>query len=196
MFKFCRNPDGSTYNQYYWSRPGAALGPPPLRVLAQRAYDKLVQPSFHVDFSAQDADADTITYVGTQTFFWVSFDNPGDGGVIKGGPVFGVTAVGEPDHLEIDPGDGSGTFTCPWATAKTDECMKEYLETSADSSVVDSHGVASFRATVTLIYKVHFENAAGNTLSIPALAAQFLTFPSDPEAVPIPVGEIQAIING
>lgn len=175
-YKECRRPDGSTYDDWYWAVPPE----PPLWQQAQEAFANLVAPTFTLKYSP-----DQLTFVGADTFFWV------DGAIgdeIRGESAFGVVAIASLNRVEVDPGDGSGTLNCGKVTAKSESCVKTYMETSAGA------GGAAFPARARLVYDVRYTNN-GAPLDISGMPNVAVTFTTAYQGTPVPVGEVQVIVE-
>lgn len=155
------------------------VGPSPAE-LAQQAFGQLAAPAFTLAFNPPGR-----TVVGVPTWFWASTAN---GGAISGTSLT-VTAVAEPSHLEVDPGTGSGTLTCPWAVTPGDACTSTYTRSSA-AQPVGADGQPAYTARMRLVYDVRFE-IGGEPLSLPGLPTEF----SSPWVTnDVPVAEVQTVV--
>ncbi|WP_129711124.1 hypothetical protein [Haloactinopolyspora alba] len=178
-YRSCRYPDGTVEDKWYWTTESEE---PPLEEQAREAYGLLATPDFTLAFNPPGR-----TFVNLDTWWWA--DGAGDG-EITGSSAFGVVAIATPDHIEVDPGDGSNIITCDWATSKTDTCRYAYPHASTDGTAqVD--GSPAYTARARLVYTVRFENA-GEPLELPGLPEQ-LTSPWEETAVP--VGEVQSLVE-
>jgi hypothetical protein len=90
-----------------------------------------------------------------------------------------VVAVAEPDHLEVDPGDGSGTISCDFVVNESDERTHTYQRASGDGG---------YPARARLVYDVHFEQK-GSLIEPEGLPD---TFESPWEETAVPVTEVQS----
>lgn len=176
----CLNPDGSTYDLYYWSDDQPAE--PPLEEQAMTAYGLLVAPDFTLAFNPPQR-----TFVNLDTWWWA--DGVGND-EITGSSAFGVVAIATPDHIEVDPGDGSGSFTCSWVTSRSDACIYAYAKASVDGAQ-QVEGQPAYEAQARLVYSVRFEND-GAPLELDGLPTQLV---GPWQSTPVPVGEIQAIVE-
>jgi hypothetical protein len=163
-------PDGTeAYSDWIWYTPDE----PSIQELAWEAYGRLVIPEFRLAFNPSEQ---AIIFV--DTWWWA--EGAGDGAV-RGSSAAGLVAVAEPDRLEVDPGDGSGTIVCGWVTAKCDTCTHAYQKASA----------GGYPARARLVYGVHFEQN-GQVLDVPGLPE---TLESGWEETTVPVHEVQAIVR-
>ncbi|MDT0341798.1 hypothetical protein [Streptomyces litchfieldiae] len=170
IFKECLGPDGTiVYSDWSWHVPDQ----PSVEELARQAFGELAAPDFSLAFSPPEQ---SIIFV--DTWWWA--DGPGEGEII-GSSALGVVAVGTPSHMDVDPGDGSGTMTCPFVTTESDDCSHTYNRASNDPG---------YTAQARLVYDVHFEQN-GNPLDLPGLP-DTLEGPWV-EAV-VPVVESQAVV--
>lgn len=179
IFKECRDPDGEViYADWIWHVPDQ----PPPEELAWDAYGQLRTPAFTLAFNP-----DHRTYVSLETWWWV--DGPGDGEII-GTSDLGIRAVGEPSHIEANPGDGSPTFTCPWTTTESDACTYVYNRASVTGSATAPDGSPAYPAEARLHYTVRFEQN-GAPLDLEGLPD---SLESPWMETPVPVAEIQATV--
>lgn len=170
IFKLCYGPDGTeAYSDWIWYTPDE----PSIQDLAWEAYGRLVIPEFRLAFNPSEQ---AIIFV--DTWWWA--EGAGDGAV-RGSSAAGLVAVAEPDRLEVDPGDGSGTIVCDWVTAKSDTCTHVYQKASA----------GGYPARARLVYGVHFEQE-GQVLDVPGLPD---TLESGWGETTVPVHEVQAIVR-
>jgi hypothetical protein len=170
IYKYCYGPDGTrAYSEWTWYTPDE----PSIQELAWEAYGRLVIPEFRLAFNPSEQ---AIIFV--DTWWWA--EGAGDGAV-RGSSAAGLVAVAEPDRLEVDPGDGSGTIVCGWVTAKSDTCTHAYQKASA----------GGYPARARLVYGVHFEQN-GQVLDVPGLPD---TLESGWEETTVPVHEVQAIVR-
>jgi hypothetical protein len=177
-YKRCIRPDGSEYDEYFWITPDEVT----IEELAIQAFGRLVAPAFTLAFNPPER-----TYVNLDTWFWA--DGAGDDPV-TGSSAGGLVAIATPDHLEIDPGDGSGTRQCPWSSAESDACSHTYEKASVGGTAVSPAGEPSYPARARLVYTVHFENN-GTPIDIPGIPTRF---ESTWQGAAVPVGEVQAIV--
>lgn len=174
----CATPPSTFPTSYpVWDDDGEPPIPDPDEQ-ARTAFGQLLAPAFDLAFSPG-----TGTYVGTETHFWV--EGPGDEELV-GTSAFTVVAIATPDHVEVDPGDGTGTMNCGWATSETADCVEVYLKTSNNPD-----GRVAFPARARLVYSVHFENS-GVPFTPDGVPT---TLESDWAGTPVPVGEVQVIVE-
>ncbi|MEO3750854.1 hypothetical protein [Streptomyces sp. B6B3] len=166
IYKKCYGPDGSaTYDDWGWYTPQE----PSIEELSWDAYGALVAPEFTLAFSPP-----TESVVFVDTWWWADGAPAGE---VIGTAALGVRAVAEPDHMEVDPGDGSGTITCDFVVSESDECTHVYDRASD-----------GYPARARLVYNVHFEQD-GNVIEPEGLPA---TFESPWYETTVPVTEVQA----
>lgn len=177
---WCESADGEV--EYWWSWYLPEEQGPSLTELAQQAFGALRTPTYDVGFNPPRR-----AVVGVPTWFWAdaAVDGP-----ITGSSALGVVAIGEPDRLEVDPGDGSGVLTCPFTTTESDACSHTYGRSSV-------HGTAgadrepAYAVRMRLVYDVRFENA-GAPLELPGLPT---TLESAWQQTAVPVVEIQSVVG-
>jgi hypothetical protein len=155
---------------------------PPIEDLAWQAFGRLSAPAFTLAFNPPQR-----TYVTLDTWWWA--DGAGEGDIV-GSAAFGVQAIGEPDYIEINPGDGSPAFTCPWTSAESDVCTHVYRRASVNGSASAPDGSPAYPAEARLVYAVRFTQN-GTPLDLPGL-------PDSLEgpwvSTSVPVAEIQSIV--
>lgn len=174
---FTQPPDESLVsNEYIWVTPDE----PSIEQLVQTAYGSLTAPTFDLG-----VNPDTTAVVNLPTWFWAQ--GPANGAV-TGTNAGGMVAIAEPDHLEVDPGDGSGTMQCPWSLAEGDACSYTYGRASVSGSVSTPQGPA-YEARMRMVYAVRFE-FNGAAFSVPGLPT---TYTSPWQTEPVPVSEIQTV---
>ena len=101
-----------------------------------------------------------------------------------------MVAIGEPDRLEVDPGDGSAVLSCPWSTVASGECSYTYGRSSVGQPV-DGDGLPAYPVRMRLVYQVRFE-ANGAPLEVAGLPT---TLESPWQTTSVPVAEIQALVT-
>lgn len=170
----CQDENGETVRSgWQWTLPPEEQGPS-LWDLAWLAHGQLETPNFGIAISPPDT-----TYVGLDTWFWAD----GPAAEVITGSSGSVTAIAEPDRIEVDPGDGSSGFTCSFEVAENDRCFHSYAKASVNGA---------YPAQMRLVYSLRFENG-GETLTLEGLPTS-LESPWVGEA--IPVGEIQGTVVG
>ena len=131
--------------------------PPSLQEQAQTAFGQLQAPGAHLSFNPT-----TRTLVSLDTWFWADGLS---GGELTGSSAFGLVAIASPDHLDLDPGDGSASLTCDWVTAQSDSCSYAYPRSSeANGTTSVDHG--AYAANGQAVWDVRFE-FNGNPVNIP-----------------------------
>ncbi|MDP9820593.1 hypothetical protein [Nocardioides massiliensis] len=170
-YKSCRREDGSTYDEWYWATEPNP-GPTPAEAAAQ-AFGQLATPAFQASFNPE-----TRTLVNLDTWWWAEGATTGE---IVGTGALGVRAVGTPDRIEVDPGDGTGTFTCDFVTTQSDACSHVYRRASRPT----------YDAQMRLVYTVRFERN-GNPMDLPGLPTQL---ESPWVGTVVDVDEVQSIVR-
>lgn len=178
-YKMCQRPDGSTYDEWYWSTAGEGPG---LGELAQRAYGELKVPVFAPTFNPPAA-----SYVNLETWWWAQGVG---GGELEGSSALGVVALAAPNRIEVDPGDGSATISCAFSTSKSDTCTYTYRRASNRGSATADDGSRAYLARMRLVYDVRFERN-GTPLGLAGLPTSLA---SPWRGTAIPVREIQTVV--
>jgi len=177
-YQQCSPDPTGTLSDWSWYEPPG----PSLTELAQQAYGALAVPAFGVGFNPPGR-----TVVGIPTWFWA---DTAQGGQITGSSALGVIAIGTPDRLEVDPGDGSGTRQCPWTTEASAACSASYARSSAREPA-GPDGRPAYTARIRLVYDVRYENN-GVGLTIIGLPT---TLTSPWVAGAVPVAEVQSVVT-
>jgi hypothetical protein len=187
---FGDGPAGLTfYGLQVWVGPASL--PPPLIDQAREALGHLKAPSATLAFNPT-----TRTLVNLDTWFWADGLTPKE---LRGTPAFGLVAVATPDRLEVTPGDGSATRTCPWVTMKpkvpADQpgpCSYAYWRSSIGGSARGPNGAPAYKASAHAVWKVRFER-----LGAPVIIAGAPDELTGPEmTAPVVVVEVQTIATG
>ena len=97
-----------TSNEYIWVTPDEA----DIGAQVDAAYGQLAAPAFTLTFNPPRRGI-----VNLPNWYWAAGPT---GATLTGSSAGGLVAIAEPDHLEVDPGDGNGAFECPWAVAQGD----------------------------------------------------------------------------
>lgn len=129
-----------------------------------------------------------VSVVTIPTWWWAPAAATGP---VQGTSAMGLVAVATPASMEVDPGDGSGTVTCPWSTTRSDTCSTTYTRSSARQTTEDASGVPAYEARVRLVYDLSF-TFQGSPLTLPGAPA---TVASDWAEVLVPVAEIQTVVT-
>lgn len=149
---------------------------------AIQAFGQLVAPDFDLAFNPPQR-----SYVTLDTWYWADGATDGE---VEGTSAAGLVAIATPERLEVQPGDGSGTLTCPFAVVQSDACTYVYSKASVDgTATVD--GQPAYAGQARLVYTVRFE-FNGELMEIDGAP---LVFETPWEGTPIPVAEIQAIVE-
>ena len=180
---YCYQGGIPTGEDVVWYDPAQPPVPTPLQ-LAQQAFGALRIPTGTLAFQPSGQ-----TLVGFRTSLWVAGLPSGP---LTGSSALGMVAIATPDHLVVDPGDGSGKRTCPWATAATTSggCAYTY-QTASVLGTARVGGLPAYAATAQAVWAVHFEQN-GNVIAIAGAPTQ-LTSPAWTTAVP--VSEIQSLVQ-
>ncbi|MGP3968160.1 hypothetical protein [Streptomyces sp. 6N223] len=169
IFRWCEDANGNiTYQDFTWENE---VEEPPLEEQAETAFGELDAPSFTLAFNPP---GEAVIYI--ETWLWAD-DAPS--GNLEGSSAFGLVAIAQPDHLEVDPGDGSDTITCSFATTKSDACAHTYERVSGDGG---------YPARARLVYDVSYEDN-GAPVDIPGAPD---TLNSQWQERAIPVTEVQS----
>ncbi|WP_165984519.1 hypothetical protein [Streptomyces sp. YIM 98790] len=155
------------YNEYFWYQPGQ----PSVQELAWQAFGQLQLPDFTLVFNPPQQ-----AVVRLDTWWWAAGAGEGP---LEGTSAAGVVAIAEPDHMTIDPGDGSGAFTCPLVTSRSDRCAHVYQRASR-----------GYEATATIEYTVRIEQN-GSEIDVPGIPE---TITTEEQQVTVPVTEVQAVV--
>lgn len=169
-YKTCYGPDGEVvYQDWTWVEPQQ----PSIEELARQAYGALTPPEFTLSFSPP---VETVVFI--DTWWWAGGAPSGN---VIGTSALGVRAVAEPSHLQVEPGDGSGTMDCDFVTSESDACTHVYERVSGDGG---------YPARGRLVYDVHFEQN-GNVIELAGFPD---TFETPWHETSVPVTEVQANI--
>jgi len=177
-FQYCEPDPAETATGWSWYTPSEMT----VAQAARQAYGLLATPAFTVGFSPPGR-----AIVGFPTWLWAQTP---ESGTITGSAALGVVAIGEPDGLEVDPGDGSGVLSCAWSTVESGECAYTYGRSSVGQPV-DGDGLPAYPVRMRLVYQVRFE-ANGTPLEVAGLLT---TLESPWQTTPVPVAEIQALVT-
>lgn len=164
-------PDGGEWG---WYLPPEETGPSTWD-LAWRAFGSLTTPPFEPAFSPP-----TRSIVNLDTWYWA--DGPGSDPLT--GSSGRVTAIAEPSHLQVDPGDGAKVLTCGFETAENERCTHTYRR----ASVGHPDG---FPVRMRLVYDVRFEEN-GSPLELDGLPT---SLESAWAQAGLPVAEVQALVT-
>ncbi|TDC53634.1 hypothetical protein E1212_05560 [Jiangella ureilytica] len=149
---------------------------------AVQAFGQLVAPDFDLAFNPP-----AKSYVTLDTWYWAEGATDGE---IEGTSAAGLVATATPERLEVQPGDGSGTLNCPFSVTQSDACSYVYEKASVNgTATVD--GEPAYAGQARLVYTVRFEFNG----EIMEIAGAPTVFETPWEGTPIPVAEIQAIVQ-
>lgn len=169
-YKSCRRADGTTYDEWYWTRDADEPTP---GERAEAALGALVIPEFAPTFNPP-----VRTLVNLDTWWWAE----GAADPIRGTAALGAVAIAFYPQLEVDPGDGSGVFTCAFTATKSDTCVHVYRKASQ-----------GYNARMRIVYQIRFERFGGAPLPTPpGLPAKFTSQWRD---VTVPVREVQTVVK-
>ena len=163
-----------TEGEWGWYLPPDETGPS-VWDLAWSAFGALTTPAFEPAFSPP-----TRSIVNLDTWYWA--DGPGSDPLTSSSGH--VTAIAEPSHLQVDPGDGSSALTCDFETAENERCIHAY----ARASVGHADG---YPLRMRLVYDVRFEQN-GSPLELDGLPT---ALESAWEQASLPVAEVQALVT-
>ena len=178
-FQYCEGGTDNPLTGWSWYTPQEMT----VGEAARQAFGRLVTPAFEVGFNPPGR-----AVVQVPTWFWA--EGAGSG-VITGSSALGVVAIGEPDRVEVDPGDGSAVLACGWQTTASDGCTYTYPRASVGQPPGGPEGLPAYTARMRLVYEVRFQ-VNGVTLSVPGLPT---SLESAWQETAVPVAEIQAVVT-
>jgi hypothetical protein len=120
--------------------------------------------------------------VGVEAWFWVDTWEDASGTATAG--LVSVTVTAEPTSLVVDPGDGSGTFTCTGRPPAYDPSLPSSAQSSDCTHTYTSSG--TFTATVTMVYGVGYTANIGPGGTLPGIDTE--------TDVDLAVREAQAVV--
>jgi hypothetical protein len=171
IYKYCENPNGNIIlEDFFWTN---APEEPSIEEQAREAFGRLEAPGFTLAFSPPE---ESVIYI--ETWWWAQGAPSGN---LEGSSAFGLVAIAEPDHIEVDPGDGSSTIMCDVVTSESDACTHTYERASGDGG---------YPARARLVYDVHFE-MDGAPIEVEGVPA---TFESEWQETAVPVTEVQSSV--
>jgi hypothetical protein len=177
----CVDPGGGGETMPVWVGANEPQ-PPSLQEQAQTAFGQL-KPAL----GTLSANPATTSLVSLPTWFWAE----GLDGQLTGSSAFGLRAIAEPDHLDVDPGDGSGSTSCPWTTTQSDVCSHVYDRASSAGGTTSVDGHPAYAVTAEPVWTVSFE-MNGNPVNIPGAPTE-LRGPQMTKAER--VAEVQALVD-
>lgn len=166
-------------NEYIWVESAA----PDPALLIWDAIGALTLPTYTVGFNPPGR-----AVVGIPTWFWAAGPT---GGAIVGGNANGLVGTATPAHLEVDPGDGSGSFTCPWSVSADDTCAHTYTRSSAGRPAAGATGDPAYTARMRLVLDLTFE-FNGAPIVLPEAPP---TVQTAWQQTAIPVAEVQSLVG-
>jgi hypothetical protein len=183
MIRICNGANLAQSFDPIWVGPGDEPQPPSLAEQAVTAFGNL-----NPGLGTLAVNPTTRSLVTLPTWFWADGLS---GEELTGSSAFGLVAIATPDHLEVDPGDGSGLVTCPWTTTQTEACSHGYERSSAGrgSTTVDGHD--AYAASGVAVWDVVFE-LDGTPVNIPGAPTQLRS--PQPMNTGVWVTEAQAIV--
>jgi len=166
-------------NEYIWVEPAEV---DPAAFLTQ-AIGNIALPTYTVGFNPPGR-----TVVGLPTWFWA--DGAGAGPVV-GSSAGGLVGTATPAHLEVDPGDGSGSFTCAWSVTPSDTCAYSYRRSSARETTRTEKGTPAYPARMRLVLTLSFQFNGGPI----TLAGAPETISTPWQGTLVPVAEVQTLVT-
>ncbi|MCD9155085.1 hypothetical protein [Aeromicrobium duanguangcaii] len=129
------------------------------------------------------------TLVRVDTWFWAT-----GASTSESGSAFDLVATATFASMSVDPGDGSGAFSCPLTTtsdAAASDCLHRYRRASlGGGATVD--GRPAYRASVRLVYDLSF-TVGGTPVVVPGAPT---TLEAPVATAAIRVDEVQSIVTG
>jgi hypothetical protein len=176
---------------YYWSDSSEPQPP----TLYEQALTAIGQIDLTIPSLQTSPDERTLVFL--PVWFWLdpSTGSGGSGGAgdRTGSSAFGLVATAILDHVEVDPGDGSPSFACPWVTTAEqaeEECSYSYNYNSNDGTIT-WRGKPAHLASVTATWTLSFE-VNGTPVVIPNAPA---TLTSEASTAPVRVDEQGAVVT-
>ena len=169
--------------EIYWSDPGQPQPPS----LYEQALAAIGQIDLTIPELVTSPSGRTLVHI--PVWYWLA---SGDGDR-TGSSAFGLVATAVLDHLEVDPGDGSGTLECPWVTSAEqaeEQCSHTY-DLPSDRGSATWGGRPAFLASVTAVWTLSFE-INGTPVTIPDAPA---TLTSEASTAPVRVDEQGAVVT-
>jgi hypothetical protein len=182
MIRICNGENLAQSFDPIWVGPNDPQ-PPSLAEQAQTAFGQLDPGT-----GTLTVNPTTRSLVSLPTWFWADGLT---GDALTGSSAFGLVAIATPDHLEVDPGDGTGVVQCPWTTTKSDTCSHEYSRSSATRGTAAVDGHDAYAATGEPVWSVAFE-LRGNPVNIPGAPTELRGAPMD---AGVWVAESQAVVT-
>jgi hypothetical protein len=167
----------------YWSDPGEVQPP----TLFEQALTAIGQIDLSIPTLETSPDGRTLVFV--PVWYWL------DGGDADrtGTSAFGLVATATLDRIDVDPGDGSGSFECPWvstAEQAEQECSYSYDRASSDGTA-RWNGQPAHLASVTATWTLSFE-INGTPVTIPNAPT---TLTSEASTAPVRVDEQGSVVT-
>lgn len=167
---------------YYWS--GDEPEPPSL-------YEQALTAIGQIDLTIPSLETSPRgrTLVFIPVWFWLD----GGAGDRTGSSAFGLVATAVLDHVDVDPGDGSPSFACPWVTTAEqaeEECSYSY-DRRSDNGAATWQGKPAHLASATATWTLSFE-VNGTPVTIPNAPA---TLTSEASTAPVRVDEQGAVVT-
>lgn len=166
----CRRADGSTYDRWYWSDDVPTIT---MEDRIRSAVGALDLPAIEASFNPPGR-----TLVNLPTWWWAEGAPAGE---IRGDEALGMTAVATPQGLTINPGDGSGSITCPMSVTKSDTCATRYRRSG------------DYTASMSIVYDVVF-TMDGQVIDASQIPADLRTLTVEDD-VPVAVREVQTRVT-
>ncbi|MTB88539.1 hypothetical protein H9L21_13830 [Aeromicrobium senzhongii] len=128
------------------------------------------------------------TLVTLDTWFWAS-----GASTSATGSAFDLVATATFASMSVDPGDGSGAFSCPLTTTRAaaeSDCRHAYRRASLGGST-SVEGRPAYSASVRLVYDLSF-TVGGTPVVVPGAPT---TLEAPVASAPIRVDEVQSIVT-
>lgn len=132
----------------------------------------------------------TRSIVNIDTWFWLA----GAQREVQGSSAFGLVAIATFKSLTVDPGDGTGAFTCttfPNSAAEAEKsCFHAYRRASVRGSA-EVGGRPAYGVTATTVYSLRFE-VDGEQVDVVGAPA---TLSGPPAQAAVRVDEVQSVVK-
>lgn len=171
-------------NEVFWT--GDEPEPPSLAEQALTAIGQIDLGTPDVGISPQNR-----TLVNLDTWFWVD----GVQAEAQGSSAFGLVATALDPTLTVDPGDGSGTMTCPLVTSsrEAEESCAHVYRRASTRGAASVGGRPAYDVDVQVVYRLEFRVNGTLIDEIPGAPP---TLSAGGDATPLRVDEIQSRVTG
>lgn len=167
----------------FWAEPGEVRPP----TLAEQAQSAIGQLDLAVPVVRTSPEGRTV--VNVPTWFWVE----GTSGEVTGSSAFGLVAIATARGMEVDPGDGSGAFACPFTTSAEqaeEDCAYAYPRASYDGRE-RYEGRPAHRVEVRAVWTLRFE-VGGRAVEVPGAPTEI---PGPASSAVVRVDEVQTLVR-